>query len=157
MLPRTGFKEALINIQKWLLGTLISHKVFDVIDFLICEIEDTMLDGLGIRRHLRYSHHLCYIFSRLIRPPEYEATIYASKLAFGIYHPQHLIDLSHDNPLDQRNEEAAVRQLEQGPLGDIVVTLDDSLNDDYQILPPTPHVPPRAHDFEAGGSSSSPS
>lgn len=50
-----------------------------------------------------------------------------------------------------------MRQLEQGPLGDIVVTLDDSLNDDYQILPPTPHVPPRAHDFEAGGLSSSPS
>jgi hypothetical protein len=41
-----GYREAATHIQLWLLGALISHLEFDVVDFLICEIEDTVLDGL---------------------------------------------------------------------------------------------------------------
>jgi hypothetical protein len=44
-----GYKEATTHIQLWLLGALVSHSVFDVVDFLICEIEDTMLNGLRAR------------------------------------------------------------------------------------------------------------
>jgi hypothetical protein len=43
---RMGYREATTHIQLWLLGALISHSEFDVVDFLICEIEDTVLDGL---------------------------------------------------------------------------------------------------------------
>jgi hypothetical protein len=69
LLPWMGYKEATTHIQLWLLGALISHSEFDVVDFLICEIEDTILDGLRARRHLPYAHYLCYIFVQLIRPP----------------------------------------------------------------------------------------
>jgi hypothetical protein len=50
LLPRMGYKEAATHIQLWLLGALVSHSEFDVVDFLICEIEDTVLDGLRARR-----------------------------------------------------------------------------------------------------------
>jgi hypothetical protein len=50
LLPRMGYREATTHIQLWLLGALISHSEFDVVDFLICGIEDTVLDGLRARR-----------------------------------------------------------------------------------------------------------
>jgi hypothetical protein len=50
LLPRMGYREATTHIQLWLLGALISHSEFDVVDFLICVIEDTVLDGLRARR-----------------------------------------------------------------------------------------------------------
>jgi hypothetical protein len=63
LLPRMGYREATTHIQLWLLGALISYSEFDVVDFLICEIEDTVLDGLRARRQLSYAHCLCYIFA----------------------------------------------------------------------------------------------
>jgi hypothetical protein len=50
LLPRMGYRESTTHIQLWLLGALVSHLEFDVVDFLICEIEDTVLDGLRARR-----------------------------------------------------------------------------------------------------------
>jgi hypothetical protein len=49
LLPRMGYREATTHIQLWLLGALISHFEFDVVDFLIYEIEDMVLDGLRAR------------------------------------------------------------------------------------------------------------
>jgi hypothetical protein len=46
LLPLMGYREATTHIQLWHLGALISRSEFDVVDFLICEIEDTVLDGL---------------------------------------------------------------------------------------------------------------
>jgi hypothetical protein len=37
LLPRMGYIEATTHIQLWLLGALISHSEFDVVDYLICE------------------------------------------------------------------------------------------------------------------------
>jgi hypothetical protein len=71
LLSRMGYREATTHIQLWLLGALISHSEFDVVDFLICEIEDTVLDGLYARRQLPYAHYLCHIFSQLIRSPQF--------------------------------------------------------------------------------------
>jgi hypothetical protein len=50
VLPRMGYREVTTHIQLWLLGAMISHSKFDVVGFLICEIEDTVLDGLRARR-----------------------------------------------------------------------------------------------------------
>jgi hypothetical protein len=71
LLPRMGYREATTHIQLWLLGALVSHSKFDVMDFLICEIEDTVLDGIRARRQLPYAHYLCHIFAQLIRPPQF--------------------------------------------------------------------------------------
>jgi hypothetical protein len=66
-----GYREVTTHIQLWLLGALISHSEFDVVDFLICEIEDTVLDGLCARRQLSYAHYLCHIFAQPIRLPQF--------------------------------------------------------------------------------------
>jgi hypothetical protein len=71
LLPQMGYREAATHIQLWLLGALVSHSEFDVVDFLICEIEDTVLDCLRARRQLPYAHYLCHIFAQLIRPPQF--------------------------------------------------------------------------------------
>jgi hypothetical protein len=71
LLPRMGYREAATHIQLWFLGALISHSEFDVVDFLICEIENTVLDGLRARRQLPYAHYLCHIFAQLIQPPQF--------------------------------------------------------------------------------------
>jgi hypothetical protein len=87
LLPRIGYREATTHIQLWLLGALISHSEFDVVVFLICEIEDMVLDGLRARRQLPYAHYLCYIFTQLIRPSQFQGTLEASCLHFGSYRP----------------------------------------------------------------------
>ena len=69
LLPRVGFREALTHLQQWLLGALVSHTVFDMVDFLLCEIEDTMMDGCRDCHQLPYAHYLSYIFERLIHHP----------------------------------------------------------------------------------------
>jgi hypothetical protein len=75
-----GYREATTHIQLWLLGALISHSEFDVVDFLIYEIEDTILDGLRARGQLSYAHYLYHIFAQLIWPPQFQATLEASSL-----------------------------------------------------------------------------
>jgi hypothetical protein len=87
LLSRMGYREAATHIQLWLLGALVSHSEFDVVDFLIWEIEDTVLDGLRARRRLPYAHYLCHIFAQLIRPPQFKGTLEASRLLFGSYRP----------------------------------------------------------------------
>jgi hypothetical protein len=87
LLPWMGYREAATHIQLWLLGALISHSEFDVVDFLICEIEDMVLDGLRARRQLPYAHYLCHIFAQLIWPPQFQGTLEASRLFFGSYRP----------------------------------------------------------------------
>jgi hypothetical protein len=63
LLPKMGYREATTHIQLWLLGAFISHLDFDVVDYLISEIEDTILDCLHARRQLPYAHYLYNIFA----------------------------------------------------------------------------------------------
>jgi hypothetical protein len=46
LLPIMGYREATTHIQLWLLVVFVFHYVLDVMDFLICEIRDTVLDDL---------------------------------------------------------------------------------------------------------------
>jgi hypothetical protein len=87
LLPRMGYREATTHIQLWLHGALVSHSVFDVVDFLIYEIEDTVLDGIRARRQLPNAHYRCHIFAQLIQPPQFQATLEACRLQFGFYRP----------------------------------------------------------------------
>jgi hypothetical protein len=114
------------------------------VDFLICEIEDTVLDGLRARRQLLYAHYLCHILAHLIRPPQFQGTLEASRLLFGSYRP------APEDPVpalalvvDTQAEDTAFHQFEtQG-----AVVPDD---DDFGVPPPPPPpMPPRTHDHEA--------
>jgi hypothetical protein len=155
LLPRIGYREAATYIQLWLLGALISHLEFDVVDFLICEIEDTVLDGLRARRQLPYAHYLCHIFAQLIRPPQFQGTLEASRLLFGSYRP------APEDPMpalalviDTQAEDTTFHQFEtQGA----AVPDDDDDDDVFRVpLPPPPPMPPRSHDHEARSSSAAP-
>jgi hypothetical protein len=109
LLPRMGYREATTHIQLWLLGALVSHSEFDVVDFLICEIEDTVLDGLRARRQLPYAHYLCHIFAQLIRPPQFQGTLEASRLVFGSYRSAPEAPVSASAPVfDSQAEDAAL-------------------------------------------------
>jgi hypothetical protein len=119
------------------------------VDFLICEIEDTVLDGLRARRQLPYAHYLCHIFAQLIRPPQFQGTLEASRLVFGSYRPAPEDHVPASAPVfDTQAEDAAHHQFEAQ---DAAVDDDD---DDFGIPPPPPPpMPPRSHDHEAGSSS----
>jgi hypothetical protein len=124
-----------------------------VVDFLICEIEDTLLDGLHARRQLPYAHYLCHIFVQLVRPPQFHGTLEASRLQFGSYHsdPEDPV-LVPDLVSDVRADDETFIQFEtQGAEADTSSDDDEGLG----ILP-LPLVPTRSHDHEAGSSSAAP-
>jgi hypothetical protein len=150
LLPRMGYREATTHIQLWLLGALVSHSEFDVVDFLICEIEDTVLDGIRARRQLPYAHYLCHIFAQLIQPPRFQGTLEASCLVFGSYRPAPETPVPASAPVfDSQAEDAALHQFDTQ-----ATTVDDD-DDDFGVPPPPP-MPPHSHDHEAGSSSAAP-
>jgi hypothetical protein len=119
------------------------------VDFLICEIEDTVLDGLRARRQLLYAHYLCHIFAQLIRPPQFQGTLGASRLHFSSYCPAPEDPVpAPDLVADTQAEDTAFHQFEtQGS----AVHDDD---DDFGVPPPPPPpMAPCTHDHEAGSSS----
>jgi hypothetical protein len=120
------------------------------VDFLICEIEDTVLDGIRARRQLPYAHYLCHIFAQLIRPPQFQGTLEASHLVFGSYRPAPEAPVpAFALVFDSQTEDAALHQFEAQD-----AAVDD---DDFGIPPPPPPpMPPRSHDHEAGSSSATP-
>jgi hypothetical protein len=153
LLPRMGYREATTHIQLWLLGALVSHSEFDVVDFLICEIEDTVLDGIRAHRQLPYAHYLCHIFAQLIQPPRFQGILEASRLVFGSYRPAPEIPVLASAPVfDSQAEDAALRQFDtQG------TAADDDDDDDFGVPPPPPPpMPPHSHDHEAGSSRAAP-
>jgi hypothetical protein len=121
------------------------------VDFLICEIEDTVLDGLRARRQLPYAHYLCHIFAQLIRPPQFQGTLEVSRLLFGAYRPAPEDPVLAPAPvIDTPAEDTTFHQFEtQG-----AAVPDDDDDDDFGVPPlPPPPMPPRTHDHEAGSSS----
>ena len=50
LLPRMGGAEAVTSIQQWLLLHILSHTPFDIVDFLLCEVEESIVDGVKAGR-----------------------------------------------------------------------------------------------------------
>jgi hypothetical protein len=111
------------------------------------------LHGLHARHQLSYAHYLCHIFAQLVRPPQFQTTLEASRLEFGFYRPAPEDTVPAPTPAsDIKVEDEAIRQFkDQGAVAD--TSSDD--DEDLGILPPPP-VPPRSHDHEAGSSSAAP-
>jgi hypothetical protein len=87
----------------------------------------------------------------LIRPPQFQATLEASRLQFGFYRPTSedtALALVDPLALDPRVEDEAIRQFEDQ--GAVVET---SSNDDEDMgIPPPPPMPPRSHDHDGSSS-----
>jgi hypothetical protein len=83
----------------------------------------------------------------LIRPPQFQGTLEASRLLFGSYCPAPEDPVPAPAPVfDTQAEDTALHQFEAQD-----AAVDD---DDFGIPPPPPPpIPPRSHDHEAGSSS----
>jgi hypothetical protein len=66
--------------------------IFDVVDFLFYEIEDTFLDGLQAWCQLQYTPFLSHIFAQLIRPPQFQQTLKSTRISFKVYKPPQEVD-----------------------------------------------------------------
>jgi hypothetical protein len=44
LLPRIGNAKSIISIQQWLLLHVMTSRPFNIMDFVLCEIEDVILD-----------------------------------------------------------------------------------------------------------------
>lgn len=64
LLPEASFARVSTNIQQWLFGALVSHIVFDIVDFLLCEIEDVISNGFHGRCQFPYTHYLSHMFMK---------------------------------------------------------------------------------------------
>ena len=171
LLPRMGAAESLTSIQQWLLLHIISHTPFDIVDFLIREIEDCIADGLWTRRQQSYAHIISYLLDRAIDQssrPRVRDCIANSSAANKVYRPQALED-PHHGPralvaaqrgmtLEDRaaaiEEDDEMEDLDDGHgLWDSYSDSDDS-DSDYEVCILAP--PPRDHDVEASGSGLAP-
>jgi hypothetical protein len=102
---------------------------------------------------LPYAHYLCHIFAQLIRPPQFQGTLEASRLHFGSYRPAPKDPVPALDPVtDTQAEDTAFHQFEtQG-----TAVPDDDDDDDAFGIPPPPTVPPCSHDHEARSSTAAP-
>jgi hypothetical protein len=79
----------------------------------LSEIEDMVLDGLHARRQLPYAHYICFIFTQLIRPPQFQGTLEASRFHFGSYRPASEDPVPVPDPVpDTKAEDATFHQFE---------------------------------------------
>jgi hypothetical protein len=99
---------------------------------------------------------LCHIFAQLIRPPQFQGTLEASRLVFGSYRPAPEAPVPASAPVfDSQAEDAALRQFDTQDIA--VDDDDDDDDDDFGVPPPPPPpMPLRSHDHEAGSSSATP-
>jgi len=175
LLPRTRNPGTLTALQQWLLSYMLMKEPFDIVDFLICEIEDVIAEGLTVGRRFPYAHIISYILARTHAPFErYIKQWSSSPTSFPDYRPalpddrrrrgqrapkqQELFrdedEALHQDEEVQGGEDEALRQDEevQGGLEDILASEDLSEDD----LSDPDFVIPHAHDDddEASGSAS---
>ena len=146
--------------QQWLLSYIFHHTLFDIVDLLLCEVEDIIFDGIRMRRQLAYGHFLCHILSMLF-PRHRLQPVTSLPEIYSYYRPPR----ATDRRLGQRALQAAHQQMgleaaaeaaeEDEALAGHEATglhnLDELSSEDSDDETYAPH-PPRAHNAEAGGS-----
>ena len=50
LLPRSGYPEGFTGLQQLLLLHILTHEPFDIVDFILAEIEIMITDGMGVVR-----------------------------------------------------------------------------------------------------------
>jgi hypothetical protein len=56
VLYRMGSVESLTGVQQWLLMYMMAKRPFDIVDIMLVEIEDTIMDGMGMTRQQPFAH-----------------------------------------------------------------------------------------------------
>ena len=83
-LPRGVHKPAAL-----LLLHILTHEPFDIVDFIIAEIEDVITDGMGVVRQFPYAHWISYICSMIMPAESPVSVVYRQDEAprFPVYRP----------------------------------------------------------------------
>ncbi|CAN6269211.1 unnamed protein product [Urochloa humidicola] len=168
ILPRSGYREAITALQQWTLAYILEKKEFDLVDFLMCEIEDAIADGLRSNWRLPYAHYLSYLFCRSGSEmgPLYNK-LRSSRDIFPLYRAAKSNDerrghrsttAAHETWTHEQRQQAEVEDTElragevhAGLEGFLDVDLtSDSSHEDFISIPSVR----MAHDHEAEGSGS---
>jgi hypothetical protein len=86
VLYRMGNTESLIGVQLWLLMYVIAQRSFDLVDIMLVEIEDAIMDGMGMTRQQPFARWISWLLSRL-EAQRYVSVLESSKFIFPTYRP----------------------------------------------------------------------
>jgi hypothetical protein len=53
---KIGNAESITGVQQWLLMYMMAKRSFDIVDILISEVEDAIMDGIGMTRQQPFAH-----------------------------------------------------------------------------------------------------
>jgi hypothetical protein len=70
LLPQIGNAESITSLQQWLVLHVMTGRPFDIVDFILAEIEDVNLDGLSMPRNMSYAHWISFMLSSLTKVEE---------------------------------------------------------------------------------------
>jgi hypothetical protein len=91
VLCRMGNAESLTGVHQWLLMYVMAKRPFDIVDIMISEIEDAIMDGIGMTRHQPFAHWISWLLSCL-GAQRYVGMLGQSKFVFQTYRPLMLGD-----------------------------------------------------------------
>jgi hypothetical protein len=81
-----GNAESIIGVQQWLLMYVMAKRPFDIVDIVISEVEDAVMDGMGMTRQQSFTHWISWMLSRL-EAQRYVGMLEQSKFTFLTYWP----------------------------------------------------------------------
>jgi hypothetical protein len=81
-----GNAESLTGVQKWLLMYVMVKHPFDIVDIMVAEIEDSIMDGMGMTGQQPFTHWISWLLSCL-EAQRYARMLESSKFVFPTYRP----------------------------------------------------------------------
>jgi len=89
LLPRSGYPEGFTVLQQLLLLHILTHEPFDIVDFILAEIEDVITDEMGVVRQFPYAHWISFICSMIVLAESPISNVYHQDEAprFPVYRP----------------------------------------------------------------------
>jgi hypothetical protein len=91
VLYRMGNTESLTGVQLWLLMYMMAQRSFDLVDIMLVEIEDAIMDGMGMTRQQPFARWISWLLSHL-EAQRYVSVLESSKFIFPTYRPPMLGD-----------------------------------------------------------------
>ena len=104
-----GLESQLPPHEQLLLLHILTHEPFDIVDFILDEIEDVITNGMGVVRQFPYAHWISYICSMIVPAESPISAVYRQDEAprFPVYRPT----APQDRRRGRQAERAAMAQL----------------------------------------------
>jgi hypothetical protein len=168
VLYRMGNAESLTGVQQWLLMYVMAKSPIDLVDIMLAEIEDAIMDGMGMTRQQPFAHWISWLLSWL-EAQRYVEMLESLKFVFPTYQPPMPGDrrrglrraeetlqarAAAEAVMDEAARHDATLAAVEAPLPQYFATNDESSSDDEDFTPAPEPVfrVHRSHDDEAGGS-----